>query len=272
MTHPPLLKQTYGRRILEPSAHRIGAIYTAFDSYASMGVITREKDIRHRGPTLDINSQISAEFAMRKSATSSLLKLNNISVPREIVIPDPVWCSPAPTLEDIKNFSQGDIVVKPENGTRGRGVSLHKTSETAMLAIHQLSGQAILVQDRIYGPELRVVLVHNKIIGGYWRRKTQDGFGNLSTGEHPVFFKNDDIPKAVADISYKATQILGLAYTGLDIIISENGPVILEANASPMMVAAMNVPGGLEWSNWMMDAILTRILTYTPKPNKKELT
>lgn len=251
---------TFGARFLAPSAARIGADYIAFDCFASMGRIVREGPILHRGSTLDINTQMAAELAKHKSATSSVLRRAGIATPIEIVLPNVNWKSPFPSIEQLKSLSPYEIVVKPDTGTKGRGVSKHTTVEGALHAARALGDEAILLQRRELGPELRLYILHDRVLGGYWRRKHSEGFGNLSTGEAPDLFLGSDVPDEVSRCSIRAASALGLTYAGIDLIVSKHGPVILEANASARYDAAAGHVGGEEWAGQIIDTLLNDVI------------
>jgi glutathione synthase/RimK-type ligase-like ATP-grasp enzyme len=254
--------QTYGAKFIAPSAKRIGASYRPYDNFGSMGLIMREREIAHHGSTLDVNSHISSKIAARKSATSQVLRRSGIAVPKELIIPDQMWASKFPSLEDLRVLTAGEVVVKPDTGSRGRGVSLCPDVESALQAAIQLGEGAVLLQERSKGAELRVVTLFGSVIGGYWRRKDHEGFGNLSGSQSPEFFLGEtDIPRSVRDASIQASKAIGLDYSGLDMILGDQGPVVLEVNASPMMTAAEGHSGGDIWSQTMMDTILDVILS-----------
>lgn len=226
-----------------------------------MGCITREGQLMHRGSTLDVNSQLASELARHKSAASSMLRRAGIATPEEIVLPDARWAASFPCLDQLKAFRAGEIVVKPAEGTKGRGVSRHMTIEGAMHAARSLGEAAILLQKRVIGPELRVYVLHGRCIGGYWRRQHAEGFGNLSSGETPTLFIGADIPRDVVDCAVRAAGALGLEYAGIDLIVSAKGCVVLEVNASARFDAASGHSGGLEWASGIIDTILNEILT-----------
>lgn len=260
------LSTTFGARFLAPSAARIGATYTAYDQHASAGEVERESSITHSGSTLDINRHLPAQLARRKSLTTSCLRRHAIAVPHEIVLPNALWSDSFPSLESLRAFATGqEIVVKPDEGTKGRGVSLHRCIESALHASRLLGDGGVVLQHRAHGPELRVYVLLGRIVGGYWRRQ-HDGFGNLSTGEIPVLFIGPDLPPDVAHTAVQATHHLGLDYAGLDIIQTHDGPVVLEANASPQFAAAAHHVGGDAWSNTMLDDVISTILAYHAKP------
>nr|WP_247744458.1 hypothetical protein [Sulfitobacter sp. R18_1] len=226
-----------------------------------MGRVTLGNDLLHCGSTLDINTQLAANFARNKATSSSLLRRAGIRVPDEVVIPSPRWQTSQPALEVLREFADGhEVVVKPNSGTRGIGVTLHGDLLSALRAAWESSDDAVLLQRRVRGPELRVYYLRGRIIGGYWRRQDNDGFGNLSSGEVPELFLGADLPSEIAEITTQSAQVLGLDYSGFDIIVGDLGPVILEANASPRFNAASTHPGGEEWSATLMDTILTEVL------------
>jgi len=54
----------------------------------------------------------------------------------------------------------------------------------------------------------------------------------------------EKVPDEMLDLGLEATHVLGLDYSGVDVIESPDGPVVLEVNASPGW-QALNLAAGI---------------------------
>jgi ribosomal protein S6--L-glutamate ligase len=88
-------------------------------------------------------------------------------------------------------------------------------------------GKASVVSD------IRVIVVGAKVIGGM-RRIAQAGEfrANLHQGGRG---ERIDLPDLYSNIAIRATDVLGLDVAGVDVLETDDGPVILEVNPSPGM-------------------------------------
>ncbi len=126
-------------------------------------------------------------------------------------------------------------VLKVAVGNQGKGVALVKTQDEfhQQLADFLLQGQC-LWQEYIaesVGSDKRIVVVGNRIITAMRRiAKAGDFRANLHTGATAEAYVPTD---EEALLAIKATAALGLPYSGVDIIDSDRGPLVLEVNPSP---------------------------------------
>jgi ribosomal protein S6--L-glutamate ligase len=76
--------------------------------------------------------------------------------------------------------------------------------------------------------DLRIVWIGDKIIGGYWRLQSPDGFhNNIARGGEMM---PGPMPVAAIQLVTKVAQGLGINHAGFDIAMVDNYPFILEFN------------------------------------------
>jgi ribosomal protein S6--L-glutamate ligase len=128
------------------------------------------------------------------------------------------------------------VVVKLLEGTQGLGVVLAETkkaAESVIGAFRQLDAN-ILVQQFIKeagGADLRAFVVDGKVIAAMKRQGAPGDFkSNLHQGGTASVVKLTPKERSTA---LKAAKTMGLAVAGVDMIQSEEGPMILEVNSSP---------------------------------------
>lgn len=123
-------------------------------------------------------------------------------------------------------------IVKEPESIQGQGVWLIRSSEELMKVPHH---DELLYQEAIqesFGKDIRVFVIDGKVCGAIERRANQPNEfrANLHLGgtAHAVTITEQESSIAIA-----ATKALGLKYAGVDILRSNKGPLVLEANASP---------------------------------------
>jgi RimK family alpha-L-glutamate ligase len=144
-----------------------------------------------------------------------------------------------------KSMEMGVCVYKPILGSMGKGSLKFDHHDLAYNAFKLLCrvGQPLIVQEYIRNPgrDLRVFVVGDRVVGsaykygavGQWKT-------NVAQGARMV---DEPIPEDVLELGVKATRAIGLDYAGVDIIESENGPVILEVNGAPGWQALKKATG-----------------------------
>jgi ribosomal protein S6--L-glutamate ligase len=128
------------------------------------------------------------------------------------------------------------VVIKLLEGTQGLGVVLAETkkaAESVIGAFHQLDAN-ILVQQFIKeagGADIRAFVVGGKVVAAMRRQGAPGDFrSNLHRGGRAEVIKLTPSERSAA---VRATKSLGLGVAGVDLLQSEEGPMVLEVNSSP---------------------------------------
>lgn len=181
-----------------------------------------------------IYTTLSSDALLRsrdKVSSLQLLAKNGIQVPKT-VIPSNNYTMPE-MINQIEGYPK---IIKLAKGTHGLGVILSKDRQNAesILESFQKVKQSVLVQEFIKeagGADVRVLIVNDKIVG-VMKRQAQEGEfrSNLHRGGTSKVIPLTDIEKQVA---LKAARVMGLQVSGVDMLQSKRGPMILEVNASP---------------------------------------
>jgi ribosomal protein S6--L-glutamate ligase len=76
--------------------------------------------------------------------------------------------------------------------------------------------------------DLRIVLVGERIVGGFWRLQSQHGFhNNLARGG---VIERSPVPKAARELVLRLARTLGINHAGFDIAMVGDHPYVLEFN------------------------------------------
>jgi ribosomal protein S6--L-glutamate ligase len=154
-----------------------------------------------------------------------------LPIPRTAVVSDPRDIEPA-----IAMAGGLPVIVKLIRGTQGRGVFLAtemRTVESLWQSVQHMREQ-MLIQEFIkeaQGTDVRIIVIGRRCIAAMRRRAAAGEFrSNLHRGGSAVVAELDQRTRALAA---QAAQVHGLGFAGVDVIPSNDGPLILEVNSSP---------------------------------------
>jgi ribosomal protein S6--L-glutamate ligase len=156
-----------------------------------------------------------------------------------IGIPKTAFAS-SPKDKDIDNVIESvggaPCVIKLLEGTQGIGVILaenQKAAKSVVEAFMKLKAQ-MLVQEFIKeagGADLRVFVVDGQIVGSMKRQGKEGEFrSNLHRGGSASVITLTPEERATA---IKSAKKLGLGISGVDLLQSSRGPLVMEVNSSP---------------------------------------
>ena len=128
------------------------------------------------------------------------------------------------------------VVIKLLEGTQGKGVVLAETKKAAESVIEAFRGVGsyFLVQEFIgeaKGADIRCFVVGDRVIASMMRQGIEGEFrSNLHRGgqAHRVRITPEERATAL-----KAAKAMGLNVAGVDILRSNQGPLVMEVNSSP---------------------------------------
>jgi ribosomal protein S6--L-glutamate ligase len=136
----------------------------------------------------------------------------------------------------IRIVGGAPLVIKLVEGTQGQGVILADTDSAAesLIEAFRTLDAYFLVQEFIgeaKGCDLRCFVIGNKVVAAMMRKAKGGEFrANIHRGgsAESVRLTPEERKAAV-----RAAKIMGLSVSGVDIVRSNHGPLILEVNSSP---------------------------------------
>ena len=213
-----------------------------------------------------LNGPIAIGRAQDKLRTMQLLCSHDIDIPRTAFAN-----SPLDTKDMIKTVGGAPVVIKLLEGTQGKGVVLAETAkaaESVINAFKSIRGN-VLVQEFIKesaGTDLRCFVVGDKVIAAMERRAAEGEFrANIHLGGTGFKVK---ITPAERKIAVAAAKVCGLKVCGVDIIRSNDGPKVLEVNASPGLEGVEGATGK-DIAGMMIEHIEKQIAKKKTKKAKK---
>jgi ribosomal protein S6--L-glutamate ligase len=139
--------------------------------------------------------------------------------------------------EDIINLVGGaPLVIKLLEGTQGKGVVLaetNKAAESVIDAFRELNAN-FMIQEFIReagGADIRCFVIGEKVVAAMKRQAKEGEFrSNLHRGGSASLVKLTPEERSTA---IRAARVMGLNISGVDILRSKHGPLVLEVNSSP---------------------------------------
>lgn len=166
--------------------------------------------------------------------------------------------SPEDVRQAISKVGGAPVILKLLEGTQGMGVILAesvKSAESVLDAMHSLK-QNILIQKFIAeaaGTDYRVIVIGGRVVAAMERRAREGEFrSNVHRGGSTRAVELDDDYRRTA---LAAAECLGLNIAGVDMMPSEDGPMVLEVNSSPGL-QGIEAATGLDVAGAMIDFVL----------------
>lgn len=166
-----------------------------------------------------------------KLRSLQILSRHDIGIPHTTFVRDRKDVLPA-----IERIGGAPVIIKILEGTQGVGVILADSTKVAEAIIEtlQTAKQNVLIQKFVKeskGTDVRAFVVGDQVIAAMRRRATGDEFrSNVHRGGTTEAITLDE---KTAQVAVRAAQIMGLRVAGVDILESNDGPLIMEVNSSP---------------------------------------
>lgn len=202
---------------------RVGASYTFYGT-----AVVRQFEM---ADVFTLNSSDGISRSRDKLRSMQILSRSGVGLPTT---------SFAHSIQDVNGLLDvvggTPVVVKLLEGTQGLGVVLAETkkaAESVIGAFRQLDAN-ILVQQYIKeagGSDIRAFVVGGKVVAAMRRQGAPGDFrSNLHRGGTAEAVKLSPSERSTA---VRAAKALGLNVAGVDLLQSEEGPMVLEVNSSP---------------------------------------
>ena len=218
-------KILYKGEELRPNAviPRIGASYTFYGT-----AVVRQFEM---ADIFALNSSDGISRSRDKLRSMQILSRAGVGLPTT---------SFAHSIQDVNGLLEvvggTPVIIKLLEGTQGLGVVLAETkkaAESVIGAFRQLDAN-ILVQQFIKeaaGADIRALVVGGKVVAAMRRQGAPGDFrSNLHRGGSAEMIKLAPSERSTA---VRAAKAMGLNVAGVDMVQSEEGPMVLEVNSSP---------------------------------------
>lgn len=175
-----------------------------------------------------INPVWACRIAKNKPLTSMYLAAAGIRTPNAVMVDK--WSDDIAPL--LRNSVGLPCVVKPRDGAHGNSVNAYQNWEQVVLS-YRHQPQSVYIQSYVpnKGHYYRIYVIDDQIVAAHYYnlyRHLRIGTEFVSRGKQRC-----DVTPELADIAIRATAVVGLTFSSLDIIEGPNGFEVIEVNSWP---------------------------------------
>lgn len=180
-----------------------------------------------RQGVLVVNPACAIERCVDKYFALTLLEEEGVPIPRTLATES--------ATEALRGFHElgGDVILKPLFGSRGVGATRVTDAEIATRIFNSMSFHHAVhyLQEYIsHGTsDIRAFVVGESVVAAM-ERVGDSWKANVSQGARPVAIHPNN---EIETLAIKAAKVLDCKVAGVDILESENGPLITEVNSQP---------------------------------------
>ncbi|MEE3079306.1 MAG: RimK family alpha-L-glutamate ligase [Bdellovibrionota bacterium] len=220
--HPDIFYKGESLKHLDAVVPRVGLIKSTY----GMAVIRQFEALN----IYCLNSSLGISRARDKMRTLQLLAQKNLPFPSSAVANDSMA---GPKL--LHHVGGVPTVMKLTEGMQGKGTVLAETENSAKSIIEAFSmmNTNLILQRFIKeskGTDIRAFVLNGKVVASISRSSEDDFRSNLHLGGKAITIK---LTPKEREIAVKAAKEFKLNMAGIDILRSDDGPLILEVNACP---------------------------------------
>ncbi|MCA9621160.1 MAG: RimK family alpha-L-glutamate ligase, partial [Myxococcales bacterium] len=183
------------------------------------------------GGTYSVNESIAITRSRDKLRSMQLLSRRGVGLPVTAF---------GSSTQDVDGLIEAvggpPLIVKVTEGTQGMGVVLAETRKSAEAVIQAFQGlnANFLVQEYIKesaGTDLRCFVINDRVVAAMQRRAAEGDFrANVHRGGKVEKVR---LTPEERQIAVRAAKAMGLKVSGVDLLRSNHGAVVLEVNSSP---------------------------------------
>ena len=177
------------------------------------------------------SSSYGIATSMDKFLTTQVLAANSLPVLKTITL------AQQQHIDDVIRYLGGyPIVLKLLSGSQGKSVIYIDNAVTGKSLIQSMinARQAFLVQEFVKeagGADIRCLVVGGRVVAAMKRQGAEGEFrSNLHRGGSAEVVK---LTKVERETAVNAAKVMGLHVCGVDLLRSQNGPMVMEVNSSP---------------------------------------
>lgn len=190
-----------------------------------------------------VNRSRPINRAKNKLHTMQVLNHHGISVPKTLVLRSQKYLDWA-----IKQVGGFPVIMKTPFGSYGSGVVIAESKRALVSSLDALWSaydvNIVLIQQYIReskGRDIRLFVVGRKVVATMMRAASKGEFrSNIELGGAG---ERVDVTEEEAESAIRATEVLGLEVSGVDMVRSNTGSLVLEVNANPGFKKLEDVSG-----------------------------
>ncbi|MFC1664651.1 30S ribosomal protein S6--L-glutamate ligase [Pseudomonadota bacterium] len=181
--------------------------------------------------TFSLNESVAITRSRDKLRTLQILSRHGVGLPLTGFAH-----SPGNTKDLINLVGGAPLIIKMLEGTQGKGIVLAETAkaaESTIDAFRQMKANFLVQQfvKEAGGADIRCFVIGKKVVAAMMRTAQSGEFrSNLHRGGTASIVKLTPLERATA---LRSAKYMGLNVAGVDLLRSNDGPVVMEVNSSP---------------------------------------
>ena len=202
---------------------RVGASHTFYGS-----AIVRQFQL------LNVLTAVDSDALLRSRNKFKCMQLLNM---HGVDLPITGFAGSNNNSEDlIKAVGNAPLIIKLLEGTQGLGVLLQETNKGAQSVLEAFGqlDERVIIQEFIKessGTDVRAIVVGGKVVAAMKRIAPEGEFrSNIHRGGRG---EKVELTPEEEQAAIRSAEALGLGVAGVDMLISDNGPKVIEVNSSP---------------------------------------
>ena len=176
-----------------------------------------------------VNPPVSTRICQKKHLAMSTLARGGIPI-----LPFFASTNPVRNMFITKKMMP-PLMVKTLEGAGGIGVLMSPDEQVAgdIISLFYKNCDIPLLQPyKKVDHDIRVLIIGGRV-AGLIKRESKLHKHNISLGGNPSPISPEDVPSSVIEYSIRSAELLSLDIAGVDILITDDGPYVLEVNPSP---------------------------------------
>lgn len=151
------------------------------------------------------------------------------------------------------------MIIKEVCGSFGMQVYQVNDRQGLVQKISELTNKNFILQEMIkssYGKDIRVNIIGDQVIGAMLRENLSDFRANITLGGKATPIQLNDEQKKMA---LQAHHILGLDFSGVDLLFSEDAsPILCEVNSNVNFLS-FEVATGIDFAGQLIDYVISEM-------------
>ncbi|MRS12247.1 MAG: RimK family alpha-L-glutamate ligase [Actinobacteria bacterium] len=189
--------------------------------------------IRHMerpgGPVI-VNSSAAIMAARDKLIAHQMLAEAGIPFPRTVLARQP-----SDVAKMVRLVGGPQVILKLMSGTHGKGVMLGRDFDEIQASLETVwaLNETLLIQEYVEcgGTDIRIITIGGRVVGAMKRTAKLGSFrANVHQGAH---VEPHPLDEELEWLALRATEVLGLDISGVDVVMGERGYSVIEVNSAP---------------------------------------
>lgn len=190
-----------------------------------------------------VNGYLPILRVKNKIRMLQILAHHGLPIPKTVVVKRLEFIDDA-----IRRVGDFPVIIKTPTGSLGKGVAIVESKRSLLSALDIIwinaHNRNILIQEYVaesQGKDLRVFVVGGRVVAAMERESAEDDFrSNMGAGGKG---KRVTLSREEAKLALQAAEVFDLEISGVDLLRTKRGPLVMEVNSNPGLEGITQVTG-----------------------------